>query len=372
MVYRLNCFLCLFYRYDFKLHQIYSITQDNERNFILAGKMLSSEKFQLRQLSSDVQDRNEVVASDIESTSDMEASPAYSSSNLSMEGNERSAQAVLNDDVNDEDGGYEVDAECFDDNSEYEYIDEEEGYDRIEDVDEVGDIVVLKCAAHTLALAVGDTITDLQAKRVSKKFRTLAKFLRNLTQIAILKRKKLTLPKMDVKVRWNSSYDLIHSLMKLRSHCEDENIKILTASDWVFGQKFLKVFLPTEICTKQLQNEQITLADFFKKWTNLSLRVQKISKTEPMATKLYRNLIKREVILFTDNNAIQAALYLDPRFRHIFEKMKPNYFSVSKAQKHLFQLFKNLNEVQVSLPITNVFPTLTIYSDTVVSFVLNG
>lgn len=78
---------------------------------------------------------------------------------------------------------YEVDVECLDDDTEHEYTDEEEEYDRMdaESIVEVNGIEALKCAAHSLALGVDDTVTKLKSKKRFKKFKALAKFLRTST-----------------------------------------------------------------------------------------------------------------------------------------------------------------------------------------------
>lgn len=104
-------------------------------------------------------------------------------------------------------------------------------------------------------------------KKTFRKFRKLAKFLRTPIQITILKIKKQPLPKMDTVVRWNSSFDLIYSMVKLKHHCVTADFKKqsttakipnLTAADWKFAERFLLVFKPPKICTKKLQGEQVT------------------------------------------------------------------------------------------------------------------
>lgn len=305
--------------------------------------MLSHEKFQLVSSNGESSSQNDSTA---ESDDDDEQYSSSSSSDLNISNISDHGTIV-------EDETYEVDDRCFDDDTEHEYIDEEGQYDLIEaeEVDEIGEIEVIKCAAHTLALGVDDTVTKLKSKVMFQKFRKLAKFLRTPSQLIKLKRKKLSLPKLDTATRWNSSYDLIHSLVKVQSHCQQENIKILSESNWEWGKRFLLVFKSAKICTKKLQGEQVTLADFFKIWIELMLRVKKMSENEPMARELYKNLKDRQENLFFDNKALQAALYLDPRFRQIFTKIDPINFSETVAQKHLFDVFKNLKRVDVSNPV---------------------
>lgn len=289
--------------------------------------MLSHEKFQLSSQSQDDEDE----------------SGGYNTEEEAIPSTSAAARNIFDSDDSDNDSS--GDENNLDDDT--VSIDEDEIYDE-EDLGDVNGIEVIKCAAHTLALGVDDSIKKLKAKRMFKKFKKLAKFLRTPNEIIKIKQRKLPLPKIENATRWNSSYDMVDSLMELKPYCEEAGIKILRASDWEFGRKFLIVFKPAKVCTKKLQGEQVTLSDFFKMWNDLMLRVKKISENEAMAVELYRNLERRQASLYSDNNALQAALYLDPRFRQIFTKMEPSYFNEATAQKHLFQIYKNLKSIQVS------------------------
>lgn len=312
------------YRYKFSIQQIYSITQDNGANFILAGNLLAADQFQLR-------DSIELV--ELENYDDIDSSdnePAHSE---------------------DEETESDADVESESENNESDTEEEEDD----EDVDAVDGLQVLKCATHTLQLAATDTLKKPAIKKRLKKFRNLVKFLRKPNELTKLKEKQVTLPKKDVEVRWNSSYDMVFSVMKLRSYCEAEKITILNKSDWGFGQKFLRIFKPMKVATTKLQAEQLTLSDFFKIWIDVTLQVKKISETEVIAIALYQNLLDRERKLFENNGALQAALYLDPRFRQVFCKMKPDYFSEAAAQNHLLETFRQLKRVQVRRKIVSLF-----------------
>lgn len=312
--------------------------------------MLTFEKFQLRNehdenLDAVSDDRDDESDDDVRSDDDEEDI---------VDANALPSQNV--DEVADDSCVEWVDVE-----GDLEYVDEENNYNVVEeeesDFNEVTGVEVMKCAAHTLALGVNDTIVKLKMKSRFQKFRRVAKFLRTPNQITKLRSQNLSLPIMDVVVRWNSSYDLIHSILKLKSFCATAEfkkqstaakIRQLTAADWKFAETFLRVFKPPKICTKLLQGEQVTLSDFFKMWNDLILRLKKLSSRERMAAELYKNLIKREETLLADNNPLQAALYLNPRFRLIFVKMRPNYFNESAAQQHIFQLYKHMKSIEVS------------------------
>lgn len=173
----LKLFLRIHCRYEFSLQQIYSITQDNGRNFVLAGKMLSYEKFQLSS------ENNESSSQNCGSgESDSEDELILSSSSTDPD---RSSNNNDGDGTSDDDETYVVDDRCFDDDTEHEYVDEEVQYNLIdaENVDEIGGIEVIRCAAHTLALGVNDTVTKLKSKSMFKKFRKLSKLLRTPSQL---------------------------------------------------------------------------------------------------------------------------------------------------------------------------------------------
>lgn len=65
------------------------------------------------------------------------------------------------------------------------------------------------------------------------------------------------------------------------------------------------------------------------------------------AQELYKNLMEREALLFEENKALQAALYLDPRFRRIMVQIRPNYFDVTQAQQDLLTLYKHMKKLEV-------------------------
>lgn len=252
------------------------------------------------------------------------------------------------DELEDGDESEEGEYESENDGEESE---DEFGWDELDVIEELSGVQVVRCAAHTLNLAVEDTLNETNLKKVIQKFRNLAIRLRIPTIYDILKSRKLPQPKKDVETRWNSTYDMVISLKQLRSFCETENITILNQADWKMGDIFLEVFKSTKVASKLLQQTQLPLGDFFKVWLDLTLRVQKMSQcneNKVFAANLHKHLLSREEEMFRNNPTLIAALYLDPRFRRVMEKIRPQYFDVSTAQEHLLALYKQIKKVKVS------------------------
>lgn len=270
--------------------QVYSVTQDNGKNFVSAANMmtyLASPEFGL------IDDEDHHDGSD-EDDEDM-----FSSINLALDG-----------------------------------------------------VQVIRCAAHTLNLAVEDTFDESSFKDLLKKIRALAHHLRTPINAEKLRAEKLTQAKTDNATRWNSKYDMALSVKRLRNFCETQNITMLNDTDWEEIDTFLDVFKPTKIASKRFQHTQLCTGDFFKYWLDLILKVSELSKsnsTKHFAEPLLIHLKSREELLFKDNPNLNAALYLDPRFRKVFVKIRPQFFNVIDARQHLLKIFMQMKSVEVKI-----------------------
>ncbi len=75
----------------------------------------------------------------------------------------------------------------------------------------------VRCAAHTLQLAVDDALkANDGVKPVIGKVRNLAHFLRTPTNVRQLKTAGKPLPVLDVVTRWGSTYAMLKSVSALR------------------------------------------------------------------------------------------------------------------------------------------------------------
>lgn len=251
--------------------------------------------------------------------------------------------------------GEDCDSDVGDDSeSEADTEDEEQLSTSFELLELLG-VEVIRCAAHVLALIVDDTLDKLNIQSKLAKVRKLVKFLRNPTSIENIRAQvpKLNLPRLDNKTRWNTKYDMILSLIPLKSYC-DQFVPVkekITESEWTFCRTFLDLFKPVKIATKKLQSEQLSLGDFYKVWLDLTLDLKKqtaSNKNPTLAAALYQNLMSREKLLFEKNQCLPAALYLDPRFRNILTKLRPNQFNIREIQEHPLSLYKQIKKVEVS------------------------
>lgn len=122
---------------------------------------------------------------------------------------------------------------------------------------------------------------------------------------------------------------MVLSLVELEEFCSQQSIPLLNESDWEFCNIFLEVFKPDKVETKLLQAQNMCLGDFFKLWLDMMLRVEHLTKSNEhtgLASCLQKHLREREEMMFSDNDTLLAALHLDPRFRRVMKKVRPQYF----------------------------------------------
>ena len=86
---------------------------------------------------------------------------------------------------------------------------------------ELQDVLSIKCAAHTLQLAVKDALNNNSHQATISQCRRLAKKLRTPGVMNILKTKNFPMPIVDVVTRWGSIFDMISRLVKLRPFIDD-------------------------------------------------------------------------------------------------------------------------------------------------------
>ncbi|KAK3925138.1 LOW QUALITY PROTEIN: Zinc finger BED domain-containing protein RICESLEEPER 2 [Frankliniella fusca] len=97
-------------------------------------------------------------------------------------------------------------------------------YDLPEDIQMIqGEFSIqsVRCAAHTLQLAVEDAVKPRVGSESLKPLliavRKLANFLRNPSNVLQIKEENLPLPSLDCVTRWGSTYDMVASVFKLRN-----------------------------------------------------------------------------------------------------------------------------------------------------------
>lgn len=106
------------------------------------------------------------------------------------------------------------------------------------------------------------------------------------------------------------------SFAKVRDYCPTAN----RMADWAFVDNMTTVLKPLATLTTQMQATQYIAGDFFRDYIMAMMELDRIirkSASRPvvrMATKLKASMKKREKAF--DTPALNAALYLDPRFNN--------------------------------------------------------
>lgn len=92
----------------------------------------------------------------------------------------------------------------------------------------------VKCAAHTLQLAVKDYFLNMDSFEIILKARRVVKYLRTPAFRQLIIENSLPQPQLDVPTRWNSTFVMIKKLLCFEKLCEEpceQGLK-LTVSEW--------------------------------------------------------------------------------------------------------------------------------------------
>jgi hypothetical protein len=126
----------------------------------------------------------------------------------------------------------------------------------------------------------------------------------------------IALPTIDVATRWNSTYEMITSLLKIRSFAENKLSKYhLGLSDdlWENANAIYEALEPFYISTKNLQRKDLTLSDGYKEWLSCEIRIKKMEDRYKFTESLALAITERSKSLFK-SDPLLAAILLDPRF----------------------------------------------------------
>jgi bifunctional polynucleotide phosphatase/kinase len=181
-------------------------------------------------------------------------------------------------------------------------------------------VIHVRCAAHTLQLAIWDTLKQVQVSEKLSKIREVVKKLRTPNIYQDLRAKGFSTPKLDMETRWNSTILMCKSLKALKPYVKSRSTEIpeldLEPSEWSFLTKFIEIFEPLEATTRKFQTQNLLISDFYGIWLESKLQISSINSS--LAKSLEKSMAEREKDLFT-TDLMNAALYLDPRYRIILE-----------------------------------------------------
>ncbi|KYM94576.1 Zinc finger BED domain-containing protein 4, partial [Cyphomyrmex costatus] len=193
-----------------------------------------------------------------------------------------------------------------------------------------------RCAAHTLQLTVDDALK--RAKPISQlisKARNLAKKLRTQTFIYLIRKQNFKKPTLDCPTRWCSTIDMLENLLLFQDYCEElsvtkfQNFVTLKDDEWLKIKKICTALRPSKICTKRLQEEQLTLSEFFGLWFKTKVT------TEALQTS-FSKLIVEQMIYREENynDILLSAVYMDPRYKVLLDNTQ-----IQRAKTHLKRLW---------------------------------
>jgi hypothetical protein len=121
----------------------------------------------------------------------------------------------------------------------------------------------IRCAAHTLQLAVEDALTCCpDINLIIGKARDVAKHLRTPNVMYILRAQKAPCPILDTETRWMSKFDMLERLLELKNFCQslqsNDSKLLLSDCEWDSISAAVEILRPAKVTTLQLQSDQLT------------------------------------------------------------------------------------------------------------------
>lgn len=183
-----------------------------------------------------------------------------------------------------------------------------------------------------------------------KRARKMVKKLRTPVYLRLLKAEKKKKPILDCKPRWMATYDMVDSLLELREFCrefcrgtetdEDGELIFLSERDWKILEDMHSSLKPAKICTLKLQQEQLTLGDFYGAWLHCKYATKKASNREnDLASLIVSQMQTHEKNLFK-SKAFITGIFLDPRYDVMLDAQQREL-----AVKHIVEVFERLQQL---------------------------
>nr|XP_036677360.1 E3 SUMO-protein ligase ZBED1-like [Drosophila suzukii]XP_036678275.1 E3 SUMO-protein ligase ZBED1-like [Drosophila suzukii] len=202
--------------------------------------------------------------------------------------------------------------ELYDDSSYENETDVDNDLSFMNDVVLENKCISVRCAAHTLQLAVNAVLKDKNCSKTIGFARNLVKKLRTPTMSYIMKEKNLRKPPIDCPTRWSSSDKMLAYFV------EDAVYHLyLDQKVWDSIREIVSLLEPAEVVTSKLQSQNLVFGDFYHTWISCKLLVQK--NNSKLAKFLLKELEDREILLF-ENDAFLCGIFLDPRFNITLSK----------------------------------------------------
>ncbi|XP_034935040.1 uncharacterized protein [Chelonus insularis] len=245
-------------------------------------------------------------------------------------------EEVLNeDDIND--GSDEAEVEVDNDDPDDQTV---QSLENIFADEKSGKIVNIRCAAHTLQLAIDDGIKMSKIDKLIAKARKAVKYLRKDSVMNQMKKLFPTIskPVLDVVTRWHSTHDMLASLLNFKDFPTE--IKYLSGKDWENINIYVEVLKSAKMAIKTFQNEQLIMPEFFSTWLLCKEQIQKIDNV--FAKNIVDCMTNREKKLL-QNEALLGSIFLDPLLNCLLEEDQK-----TSAINHLEEVWIKLQKINSS------------------------
>ncbi|CAK1589123.1 unnamed protein product [Parnassius mnemosyne] len=172
----------------------------------------------------------------------------------------------------------------------------------------------VRCAVHILQLAIQDAVNDAAIGNMICSCKEVVRRLRTPQFVRLIKENEKKLPKLNFGTSWLSKVYMLKSLLSLKEICAMDARLHLPDSIWDGVEDFLKSITPVKYLTKKLQDELLTVGDFYIEWMMCIFKLTKINTI--MSSNLIAKMKEREKTLF-ENDVFLNAIFLDPRVNSI-------------------------------------------------------
>lgn len=169
-------------------------------------------------------------------------------------------------------------------------------------------------------------------------------------------------PQLDVVTRWSSTFTMLRTVLDYKDFCQ-QNFTLLTTEEWVTIESIVSVLSPIHTLTLKLQACQLLLGDFYKYWLEMTLHLK--NQNHELSSKLLNCIELRQTEL-VDNETMNAALFLDPRFRRLLSREKMQ--SAKNHLKHIIHRVESLKMVIIVYICYLFYNSVSQYSRTEMKF----
>ena len=169
----------------------------------------------------------------------------------------------------------------------------------------------MRCAAHTLQLAIRDGLKVRHVASLISKIRQVVVAARSPKIHAILRRKTNKGAILDQATRWGSTCLMLERLLELKPALIDIVHPDVSLPDaqWNEVKQLEGLLRHPFLTTKILQAADLTPGSFFKEWKKLIFKFSQIGGI--LADAMRTSMECREKVLL-DNNVLLAAVCVDP------------------------------------------------------------